>query len=70
MVRLDFAQRKIKFALYNHISIAMLNIPPLKTFTSVEVSTAHSLKHHCTANMEVCDATQNIEQVLGTVNRL
>lgn len=25
---------KIKFALYNHISIATLNIPPLKTFTS------------------------------------
>lgn len=24
-----------------------------KTFISVEVSTAHSLKHHCTANTEV-----------------
>lgn len=63
-------QRKIKFALYNHISIATLNIPPLKTFTSVGLGTAHSSKHHCTANMEVCDTTQNIEQVLGTVSRL
>lgn len=44
-------KKKIKFALYNHISIAMLNIPPLKTFTCVEVSTAHSLKHRFTANM-------------------
>lgn len=60
---------KIKFALYNHISKAMLNIPPLKSFTSVGLCTAHSLKHHCTAYLEVCDTTQNIEQVLGTLSR-
>ena len=60
-----FLQRKIKFALYNHISRATLNIPPLKNLTSVGFGTAHSLKHHCTANIEVCDRTQNIEQVFG-----
>lgn len=49
---LNLRQWKVKFAFYNHISIAMLNIP-LKTFVSVEVGTAHSLKHHCTANVEV-----------------
>lgn len=56
-------QRKVKFALYNHISIATLNIPPLKkknlnkSFKSV--GTARSPKHHCTADMEVCDMTRN-----------
>lgn len=55
----DHVQRKIKFALYNHISIARLNIQPLETFTSVGLSTAHSSKHHCTANVEVGDTTQN-----------
>ena len=63
-------QREIKFALYNHISIATLDIPPLRTFTSVGLGAARSLKHHCTANMEVCDTTQNIEHVLGTGSRL
>lgn len=39
-------------------------------FIFTGLGTAHSLKHHCTANMEVYGTTMDREQVLGIVSRL